>query len=180
MRQRHPEQLKCLNSFKLDSDHWPDCTHYRCRSDRSERGLAAQKELRGRSPSRRSGAVLRQCRAASLPSEIDESPTLCRWLFPDFPERRRQCSPQTTCCLRAQVRNQARSGTSEFLNGQFDPHVLAPVAIVEDCDGPRQLSSLGVIPRMVVTPVVGKLLHTDSQPIMLAADNEAVAAVAAR
>lgn len=59
--------------------------------------------------------------------------------------------------------NEAGSGASDLLHGQLNSKVGAFVAVVEHGDGPGELRPLGVTGRMIVTAVIGKLLHVGSE-----------------
>lgn len=71
---------------------------------------------------------------------------------------------QTTSCLGGEVGDEPGSWASDLLHGQFNPEVAAFVAVVEDGHGPGKLRPLRVIGRVIVTAVVGKLLHLRSEP----------------
>jgi hypothetical protein len=53
----------------------------------------------------------------------------------------------------------ARAGTTDFLDGQLDARFNTLIAVVHDGDRPRHLGAFGVIGRVVVSAVVSELLH---------------------
>jgi hypothetical protein len=60
------------------------------------------------------------------------------------------------------VRHEPRPGPPDLLDGQLHPNVTAGVAVIEDSDSPGDLRALGIVRRMIVTAMVGELLHVRS------------------
>jgi hypothetical protein len=59
----------------------------------------------------------------------------------------------------------ARAGTTDFLDGQLDARFNTLIAVVHNGDCPRDLGAFGVIGRVVVSAVVSELLHPSQSSI---------------
>lgn len=56
--------------------------------------------------------------------------------------------------------HEAGPGPSHFLDCQFDPEVVAGIAVIQGGDSPGHLRPLRVVDRVVVSAIISQLLHS--------------------